>query len=90
MCRHLFWTVIVLIGLSTFAALPAHAWVASDPPPAPQVPPPLPPPPIPTPQPAPEPVPPPPTHCHDMPEPSSLVLGLIAAGTLGFGYLRRR
>jgi hypothetical protein len=90
MCRKLCSALIVLASLSAFSAIPAaYAWLPSDPPPNPVVPPPVP---TPTPVPVPLPVPPPPVTppCHNMPEPSSLVLGLLGAGTLGVRYLRRR
>jgi hypothetical protein len=69
----------------------ARAWVPADPPPTPTVPPPLPPP-TPTTPPPTQPPPPtnPPPTCHNMPEPSTLVLGLIAGGTMGIGAIRRR
>src|SRR5262249_39549701 len=93
------WTgwLIAVMSVAIWAAVltnvpTARAWVPSDPPPT--TPPPPPPPlPDPSPEPTPEPTPgptPPPSCCHAMPEPSTLVLGLIAGGSLGLGALRRR
>lgn len=88
------WLILVMslaIWGAVLTNVPAvRAWVPSEPIPTPTVPPPLPPPP--TPEPTPTPVTPPPTSppCHNMPEPSTLILGLIAGGTIGLGAIRRR
>jgi hypothetical protein len=82
--RWLVLTMSVAIWGAVLMSVPsAGAWVPWPPPQAT--------PPPPDPQPVPDPLPPPVGHhCHEAPEPSTLVLGLIAAGTIGLGALRRR
>lgn len=81
-----FIALALVVGLGSMPA--AQAWLPSDPPPGPQIPPPIPDP-GPQPQPQPPPPVPPPPYCHDMPEPSTLLLGLFAAGALGLRLMRR-
>jgi hypothetical protein len=90
MSRNLSIWLVVLVTLGSLWTVPAaRAWLPSDPPPGPQVPPPIPDPgPVPAPPP-PQPPPPPPHHCHDTPEPSTFVLGMLAAGALGVQLVRR-
>jgi len=76
----------------------ARAWLPDDPPPVPPQPNPVPNP-TPDPDPVPPPVEPPPTtpphhhhccDCHDTPEPSTLLLGVLGGGLVGLTVFRRK